>query len=388
LGARGLAISFILAAPRFAGVLRLGVPALIARLQRRKAICIAAYLASAVVLCGVPALAVARSSLDARHALTLVIAAWCIYHLLEYFGTVALWSWLGDLTPRRIRGRLLGKRERALVLGRIAGICGSGAIALTWSSMQPNEADWPALSISAATGAVMMLLATIPLAAMPAIQQAPSAVPRRPWRSLAGVLVDRPYRRLLAFSCWFALASGFVLSAQNRYQVRELEIPYVWTLALSSLMWAGQSVVAPRAGRLTDRYGNRPVMIVSLLVASTGLLFFLAATPQAPWPFAGAYLVWIAYAGLNVGLDNSKLKFASADNNMPYVATYHSVSDFANGIAIICGGLLYDRLVAGGSDALQLYAQLFFWGWVARTSAVVFLARLIEPEARRLGEPS
>ena len=37
LGAKGLAVSMILAAPRFAGVLRLGVPALMARLRARKA---------------------------------------------------------------------------------------------------------------------------------------------------------------------------------------------------------------------------------------------------------------------------------------------------------------------------------------------------------------
>jgi hypothetical protein len=121
-------------------------------------------------------------------------------------------------------------------------------------------------------------------------------------------------------------------------------------------------------------------MIVSLLIASAGLLFFLAASLQQPWWIAGAYVAWIAYAGLNVGLDNSKLKLAPADNNAPYLAAYHAVSDVANGAAIVCGGLLYDRLAEGGSDSLALYARLFFWGWVARTSAVFFLARLIEPE--------
>jgi MFS family permease len=205
-------------------------------------------------------------------------------------------------------------------------------------------------------------------------------VPRLPWRTLGRVVLDAPFRRLLVFSCWFALASGITLSAQQRYPIRVLEFRYETLLLLSSLMWAGQSLLAPRAGRLADRLGNRPVMIVSLLIASAGLLFFLAASLQQPWWIAGAYIAWIAYAGLNVGLDNSKLKLAPADNNAPYLAAYHAVSDVANGAAIICGGLLYDRLAEAGSDALALYAQLFFWGWVARTSAVLLLARLIEPD--------
>src|SRR4051795_1779184 len=55
LGASGLSLSLILAAPRFAGLLRLGVPALMARLRARKSVCITAYVISSIILCGVPA---------------------------------------------------------------------------------------------------------------------------------------------------------------------------------------------------------------------------------------------------------------------------------------------------------------------------------------------
>src|SRR6185436_741353 len=57
LGASGLSLSLILAAPRFAGLLRLGAPALVARLRARKAVCIAAYVMSSMILFGVPAVA-------------------------------------------------------------------------------------------------------------------------------------------------------------------------------------------------------------------------------------------------------------------------------------------------------------------------------------------
>ena len=228
-----------------------------------------------------------------------------------------------------------------------------------------------------------MLAAVLPLALMPAVARASSAVPRLPWRSLLDAVRSPSYHRLLSFSCWFALVSGITLSAQSKYSIDVLKIPYEGYLLLSGLMWLGQVALAPHAGRLTDRIGNRPVMIVSLLIAAGGLLFFWAATPDRRWLISGAYIAWIAYAGLNVGLDNIKLKLAPPENNAPYLAVYHAVGDLANGISIIAGGLFYDRLIAGGSDALALYGQLFFWGWVGRTSAVVFLARLIEPGAKR-----
>src|SRR4051812_31823945 len=111
LGASGLSLSLILAAPRFAGLLRLGVPALMARVRARKAVCISAYVLSSIVLCGVPLVAALRDRIDNQLAIGLFVGAWCLYHVTEYVGTVTLWSWIGDLTPPDVRGRLLGLRE-------------------------------------------------------------------------------------------------------------------------------------------------------------------------------------------------------------------------------------------------------------------------------------
>src|SRR4051812_35668130 len=126
LGASGLSLSLILAAPRFAGLLRLGVPALMARLRARKAICIVAYIASSIIVCGVPMVAALHGYIDGQIAITMFVISWCLYHVTEYVGTVTLWSWLGDLTPESIRGALLGRREFWLAAGRLGGLITSG----------------------------------------------------------------------------------------------------------------------------------------------------------------------------------------------------------------------------------------------------------------------
>jgi MFS family permease len=384
LGAEGLAISLILAAPRLAGVLRLCVPALIASWQSRKAVCLIAYAASAIVLFAVPSVAALEATAADSIAVAVLVGAWCLYHLAEYVGTVALWSWLGDITPRPVRGRLLGHRERWLVIGRLGGLAASASLALAWRWFLPQGPRWLPLALSASFGASMMLLAIIPLANMPAVRHAPSAVPQAPWRTLWRVFFDPAYRRLLVFSCWFSLVNGLTAAAQELYPIRVLGFGYPLRLLLQSAMRMGQLTIAPWMGRLVDRWGNRPVMIISQLITATGPLFFLAATPDRPWLVAGAFAVWIAYAGLNVGLDNIKLKLASEENNAPYIAAFHAISDLANALTIIVGGMLLERLRAEGSQAMQLYAQLFVLGWIGRTLAAGLVARLIEPGARRL----
>jgi len=67
-------------------------------------------------------------------------------------------------------------------------------------------------------------------------------------------------------------------------------------------MRIGQWGVSPWIGRLADRLGNRPVMIVSQLLVAAGLLFFALATPQHWAWLIGAWVLWVAYAGLNVCL--------------------------------------------------------------------------------------
>ncbi len=384
LGATGLAVSFILAAPRFAGLLRLGVPALMARLVARKRLCVVSYALSALVLCVIPLAAALERRVADGVAIAILVGAWCLYHLTEYAGTVTLWSWLGDLTPVRVRGRMLGRRECWLTAGRVGGLVVSAALASLWAWLLPKAPRWEPLALSAAIGAAMMLAAVVPLLMMPGLPRSPSAVPRTPWRTLGRAFTDPAYARLLVFACWFSIANGITATVQELYPIRVLDISYTVRQVLQGVMRTGQFAIAPRMGRLVDLWGNRPVMILSQCVVATGPLFFLAATPQWPWLVAGAFLVWIAYAGLNVGLDNIKLKLAPAENNAPFVAVYHTVADLANGATIILGGWVYDRLGVQGSQASSLYAQLFLAGCVCRILAIPLLARLIEPGARRL----
>jgi MFS family permease len=384
LGASGFQAGLIYAAPFFAGLLRLAVPSVLARLRRRKAFCIAAYLASAAVLSTVPLAAVPQLFGENRDALILLVFAWCTYHVLEYSGTVTLWSWLGDLVPRRVRGRFCGRRERWLVNGRIVGLVASVLLASLAMWLRPEAPRWQPLAVSAALGALFMVLAVLPLAWMPGVEAAPSAVPRTPWRAIARAMVTRPYRQLVLFSTVFSLVNGFTAAAQATFPRRILDISYEQMQSLIAMMRVGQTALAPTMGRWCDRFGCRPVMIVSQLIVATGPLFLLVATPVQPWWIVGAYVAWIAYAGMNVGIDTVKLKLAPQDNTAPCLAVYYAVGDLGFGTATVLGGLLFDRLVERGIEAADVYAAFFVAGWLGRTLVVALLAPLEEPGAQRL----
>lgn len=395
LGAPGAAIGFILAAPRLAGLLRLGVPRLLESAGRRKPLCIGFFAASAAVLFLLPLVIQPahwstpwNGSLDPTPALplglTLLVVSWCLYHLLEFCAAVLLWAWLGDMMPRPLRGRLIGSRERWLVIGRVIGMGTSLLLAIVWRMLWPDAARWQPLGWSAMAGAAVLLLSVLPLLAMRPYARTtrqPSDKSRSLgiWQTLCICLTDRRYRRLLAFSCCFALANGLTAAAQGLYAGRVLGVSYESMIGLRSAMRGGQAILAPWAGGWIDRAGGKRIMLFSQLLVATGPLFYLIATPAAPWWIAGAFLVWICYAPLNVGLDHWKLALAPTDDYAPSLATYYALSDLANGLMAIVGGLLYDRLTPGDANALQLYGALFLAGWLARTAVAGLLWRIPEP---------
>ena len=108
-GASALAVSLIIASPRFVGLLRLGAPALIHRLDDRRRFCLIAYVASSLVLMALPPIVSWQGPRSPTSSIAVLVTLWTLYHLLEYFGTISLWSWLADLVPPPIRGRFLGR---------------------------------------------------------------------------------------------------------------------------------------------------------------------------------------------------------------------------------------------------------------------------------------
>jgi len=223
-GARGLAVSLILAAPQWIGLLRLGAPVLLRRVVSRKRFCVLSFFASAVVLALLPGVSVYRAAVSPTVATAMLIGIWSAYHLLEYFGAVALWSWLGDIAPARIRGRVIGVRERWRLVGRIAGTLFGGGFVYLWRNgldavgLEPSEYPiWIGYGVTAGCGALAMIASVVPLALMPDVAVGDGGQRARPLSDLVAPFRDRRFLRLLLFGCWFSFSNGITQAAQFTY---------------------------------------------------------------------------------------------------------------------------------------------------------------------------
>ncbi|MFW6125166.1 MAG: MFS transporter [Pirellulales bacterium] len=386
----GLGIALILSIRYMVGPARLLAPAVIGRWIDRKRFCIAAYLLSAVLLGAIPALAVPALRPPAGGALAAVVAVWSLYHLLEYAGTIALYSWLADLVPTRVRGRFLGRRERWMVAGAVTAMLASAACVWGCRAMLGEGYRWVGYAVSAAAGAAALAAAVVPLAAMP--HPAGGAATRRgaTVRETLRPLVDSLFLRLLIFGCCFSFANGLTQSPTYTYQGQVLGVALAVILALRTVMRLGQFTISPWMGRLSDRLGNRLVLAAATLLTAQGPLFYLLAAPGASWWIGGAWLVWIAYAGVNVALYNLMLRLAPHEASTTYIAVYFTATGLAHAAGALPVGQLADRFAeetfAVGPWHWGFHDVVFLLGWLARLAAVVVLLVLVReppPSTRR-----
>ena len=123
-------------------------------------------------------------------------------------------------------------------------------------------------------------------------------------------------------------------------------------------------------------------MVVCGLIVSQGPLFYFFSSPSQPWWFAGAWLAWIAYAGINVGLPNLMLKLSPQATPAPYVAAYFTTTGLFLAASTILGGWLFDTFGKTGFTFGQLgtfgyYSVIFIVGWLARMTSVLVLWAIV-----------
>jgi MFS family permease len=388
-GAKGLAVSLILATPRLVGVLRLATPFLMDWVGNRRRFAVQTFLASAAILLVLPVVSAPSVLPTPAASLAALVICWTCYHLCEFLGVIALWSWIGDAVPRRVRGRFIGKRAALMNTFQVAGMIAGAVSTSFWqqhtvATNQPAN-GWLGYAACVSCGAMLFALATLPLLSVPNVgsSQSPNGTS---WQEILLPFRDRAFLRYLAYGGWFSFANGLPGTAQFLFQMRVLNISYAERLALDGTSQGLQSAVMPWIGRVIDRRGNVPVLVVSQLLVACGMLFLLIATPEYRWWVAGAYVLWIAYAGINVAMPNLVLTLAQRESYAAYAAAWFAWTQLVYALSTLAGGLLFDWGSANWKNwsssfgGVDHFVAIFVLGFVLRLMASGLAARVPEPK--------
>lgn len=315
-------------------------------------------------------------------------------------------NWMADVIPRRVRGRYFAKRA---VLTAPVAIFLTVAVAYGMDAVERTAAEQMLLTTSLLIGVAGVFGALDPLMFLkvrdPQSHESRADRQRRTgasdgdwrggWSALAAPLKSPGFRTFVLFSVLMNFSFGFIGQ-------------YVWLYVLDVVGWTNLQanlmlIAVPLAlqmltrnawGRACDRYGKKPVLLVSWAFVCFGSIGWLLITPDAVWLGYGIIvLVTLAWPGMEVAHFNFLLDYSGDKSGGTSAVALNSL---AVGVAGTAAGFFAGAVAAWlGRDWTWVLPGLLGWGGVVLTyhgvlilvsTAVRLLAlgvifRLHEPEA-------
>ena len=212
--------------------------------------------------------------------------------------------------------------------------------------------------------------------------------PESPWRVQIGVVWrDVALVRFIVFASVMGFATNLVSPFVPVFMFAELHLSAAYTNLLILLGIMGAALTFPTWGRLLDRHGNVPVMIVSVI---------LWQITQVLMAWSTAHNLWLLYvimptggffaAGYGIGLFGLLLKLTPPGARTMGMALFVSISSLAAAFAPILGGYLITAAVAQGYAPLGVYHAAFLGSAVLISLCCLLLYRVREPNSAALSE--
>ncbi len=295
-------------------------------------------------------------------------------------------AWIQEWVPARLRGKYFGRRNRRLQISVLLFLLATGWILARWDySLRAFQ--------TIIAGAALLRVFSIYW------QWISPTRPHRPVPTATTPLSDQiaVLRRstsllwFIAFGAVWSFAANCFGPFYHVFMFEQLQLS-AWDVGLLSTVSAlGGALALPAWGALLDRFGNRPVMAVSLLVWQIVNLLWCLLTPRH---HTIVYLIWalggmtsmgaIASAGFVLGQFTILLRLIPPQAKSLAIGLNLAVTSFAAAIAPIVGGLVLNRALAHWSDAIAVYHACFVLQPVLAAAGCVLLLRVHEPQASPL----
>ncbi len=291
------------------------------------------------------------------------------------------WSmWVEEWVPPRLRGKYFGRRNQIVQLATVVFLLVSGWALSRWN-----------YSIYVFQG---VLLVSVFLRLFSLHWQWVS--PTRPYRPAPPmpnsigqqariVWAAKSFLMFVAFgSVWFFAANVFgpfyTVFMFNRVNLSAWEVG-----AVTALAQVGGALSLPAWGKLLDRYGNKPVMVFSLVIWQVSNFAWCFITPAngyllyPMWAWGGA-----TGAGFILGLFTVGLRLIPPEAKSFAIGLNLAVGSLVAGIAPILGGWFLSHELARGVEPMRLYHFCFLAQPVIGLAGAFLLLRVKEPAASPL----
>jgi MFS family permease len=315
--------------------------------------------------------------------LWVLIAATALNHTLLQFCSPLWLSWMSDILPHEGLSRYWGVRHLWQQWVAAAALVGTAFVFLK-----------SGLTIIPAFAVLMVVAAVLGVADLfffwgveePPVQRHPQP---KLLTVLAGPFLDKKFRTFITFNCFWHFAAMFGAPFISVFLLEYVGMSLFNVLILWAISWVGGAVLSGWLGTVTEKFGNRPTLILCTVCKST-LMVALILTPPSPtaafWILAPIFMLdALLNAGFAIATNGYLLKQSPRTNRTMFIAAGMAVAGLVGGVSAVLAGLMLkyvgNLVVPFAGLALGGYQLVFAVSLALRLASIEFARRIAEPES-------
>ncbi len=353
------------------------------RIRTRKPAFMVLFITGRAMWFGVVLVAVVLSGLSTDWRIVLMLCMMVSASALVHIGSPIWFSWMGDMIPKRILNRYWGQRYRWLWGTWVVVSVG---LAVT-SFVTRKLLDVPLAYVFTATvviGATCGIIDILLFFRVPEPQNLTSPE-RGTFELLAEPFRHRGCRSFIVWSSAYSASAMFAASFMIFYLLKEFAMPQWQAVTLSAAMGTGYMISAGFWGKLADRHGHRPLLVLCSLFKPMAPLAFFIITRETAVLILLPFFVFDSClnAGMQVAKNGFVLKLAPRRNRSMFIAAVWSVPSIAGGIGAWVGGEFLTHFETFSYEAAGRewgpYHLVFLISAGLRGASVLLAHRIQEP---------
>lgn len=308
------------------------------------------------------------------------IGTFSIVALSSAINGVAWNAWMQECIPVRLRGKYFGFRNRLLYLSLVVFMLAvSGLLAWLNGSLL-------AFQLLFGCAILLRLVSIHAQRRMGASASHHPSAAEPPWQQqIRLVRADATFVRFIVFASCMGFAVNLFSPFYPVFMLEELHLSAARTNLMLLLSVLAAAIAFPAWGRLLDRFGNVPVMIVSVMAWQ---LVYLLFAILGPGNVSLLYFMMLGggffSAGYGVGLFGLLLKLTPAGARTMSMALFVSITSLAAALGPILGGYLIAMGQARGFSLMDVYHTGFVITPVLAMLSCVLLRRVAEANSARV----
>jgi MFS family permease len=294
-------------------------------------------------------------------------------------------SWMAELVPDRVRGRYFGMRSSVIAITTLAATIVGGFVL---DGFHVIHREGLGFAVIFGAGCAFALAAVTILNRLPDIP-ASAATGGFSWSNLMKPIKNRNFRHLLlVFGAW-NLAVGIAAAFFAAHMLVNLKMSFGQIALYLSVAPIIGIVLNRPWGAVIDRFGSKPVIVLSTFGIALIPLIWLFPRPGFLWILAlEAVYSGILWTGFNLAAFTVPIANSPRRARTTYLAVFSVVTGIAFFVASLAGGTLAEtwRFVHWqvGKQTIVNYQLLFAISAVLRLAAASLVLTFHEPGEKKL----